>query len=681
MVTNDRPLVVYVVWHPDSEPARALADLLFTSLCTDSDYPARRGLGIPVGFRTSSSPEETPSPIPRDAAERIAVVVLVDAHMLVDSNWRDYVTSLGRQTPEMLVIPAALTPASHLPPELKALRAIALADVPEGDRETELLNRVMHGLAGYLDPGSRAVKVFISHTRRDDPGITQSVRRHFNEVAYLDHFFDDAHIPHGSRLAEAVTEAAGTALALLAIQTDNYSDREWCRVEVLEAKRRGVPIVVLDAVQAGELRSFPYLGNGPVIRWNGESTLPAVVGALLREVLRTRYFPQRVKSLCRRHGLDPEHQVFAYPPEIYTAVMHRNEATDAGRPVGPYLYPDPPLGTEELDLIRAAVSDLQPVTPTTLSALSAWPDPFPGAGSPSDAAASRTSARGRPERVVGLSVADPPDDELIRLGLSLLHLRQTFVELARHVFAAGWSVAYGGDLRQSGYTEVLFDLVRTHKRDDRPAPDRVVTYLAWPHWVGRTPDEDIPLTNVATLVRCAEPPAAPPNLPPSQDRGPGELLFGALGLTQMRTEMTAGIDSRVVLGGDVAGQAGFYPGIVEEALFAAQRGVPLFVAGGFGGAGRIVADALDGVDPPELTVDYQLEHTPRYGELLEAARSRGTVPDFDALVSTFRSTGMTGLANGLDEEENRRLTRTDDVDEVVALVLRGLHRLDELVRP
>lgn len=371
MLPDDGPVVaIYVVWHPASGVAAELAERLFTSLCTDPHYPARRGLGIPVRFRTSTSPAAVPASIPVGGVGRTAVVVLVDAHLVVDPAWRGYVAALvHRAQRDLVVIPVALTPVEHLPAELAALRTVPLADVPDGQRPTVLVNRVMHDVALLLDVASRTVKVFISHAKQDGLPIARTVRRYLHEVAGLDDFFDAADIPYGSRLADEITRAAGTALALLAIQTDTYASREWCRLEVLQAKRRHVPIVVLAAVEVGEHRAFPYLGNVPVVRWRGKSSLPTVVTALLREVLRARYFPRRVEALCRLYGLDPEHQVFAYPPELLTALTYRHDASNAGRPVGHYLYPDPPLGTEELELIHLMDPSLKPVTPTTLWAL------------------------------------------------------------------------------------------------------------------------------------------------------------------------------------------------------------------------------------------------------------------------------------------------------------------------
>ncbi|HEY1964991.1 MAG TPA: hypothetical protein VGG59_08670, partial [Acidobacteriaceae bacterium] len=50
---------------------------------------------------------------------------------------------------------------------------------------------------------------------------------------------------------------------------------------------------------------------------------------------------------------------------------------------------------------------------------------------------------------VGLSVSEPDEQELVRLGLDEIHVRHAFIEIARHILARGWSLAYGGDLRRA----------------------------------------------------------------------------------------------------------------------------------------------------------------------------------------------------------------------------------------
>ncbi len=276
---------------------------------------------------------------------------------------------------------------------------------------------------------------------------------------------------------------------------------------------------------------------------------------------------------------------------------------------------------------------------------------------------------------VGVSVSEPAEADLVGLGLSEMHVRHAFIETMRHLLACGWLVAYGGDFRKDGYTEALFDLVRTYNPHEISGPDRVLSYLAWPLWLDLTPADRAEIANIATLIEVPAPDGAPDRLPPIKERKPADLLWNSLALGAMREQMTANIDARLVLGGRLFGQQGIYPGVLEEAALALQRRVPLFVAGGFGGCGRAIAEALAGSDQPELTIDYQLEHTPRYRELLEAAKEIERDPDFPALGKTFASVGFGGLRNGLSEDENQRQAGTNDVDEIIALALRGLRQI------
>jgi SLOG cluster2 len=285
----------------------------------------------------------------------------------------------------------------------------------------------------------------------------------------------------------------------------------------------------------------------------------------------------------------------------------------------------------------------------------------------------------RKDIVVGLSVSEPDADELVSLGLSQMHVRHAFIEIVRHILARGWAVAYGGDLRAAGYTEALFDLVRTYDPAHLPGPDRVLAYLAWPIWLDVTDAQRAELANVATIKQVARPDGAPATLPVLTDRQPDDLLWSSLALTKMRVLMNSEIGARVVLGGRVHGQQGLYPGVAEEAALALRSGVPLYVAGGFGGCGRLVVSSRNGLRPPiELSVEYQLEHTPRYAELLDAATSAGWPPSFSDMIDAFTAASTDGFNNGLDEHENGHLLATDDVDEVIALVLRGLRHVTAL---
>lgn len=80
---------------------------------------------------------------------------------------------------------------------------------------------------------------------------------------------------------------------------------------------------------------------------------------------------------------------------------------------------------------------------------------------------------------VGVSVSDSPD--LLALGLSEGHLRDAMAEIALHVLASGRSLAYGGDLRQHGFTELLAELLGRYRNHPRHGGTIAVTTI----WLGR----------------------------------------------------------------------------------------------------------------------------------------------------------------------------------------------------
>jgi hypothetical protein len=72
--------------------------------------------------------------------------------------------------------------------------------------------------------------------------------------------------PPGFDFTEEIRENIKRS-AILAWQSDEYSSRPWCNIELLVAKECLRPIVVVLGIKEGEERSFPYLGNEDD-RWN-----------------------------------------------------------------------------------------------------------------------------------------------------------------------------------------------------------------------------------------------------------------------------------------------------------------------------------------------------------------------------------------------------------------------------
>jgi hypothetical protein len=281
---------------------------------------------------------------------------------------------------------------------------------------------------------------------------------------------------------------------------------------------------------------------------------------------------------------------------------------------------------------------------------------------------------------IGISISFSPD--LTPRGFGEVHLEDALVEFARYLLASGASLAYGGDHRQAGFTEVLFDLARTYNQEGRPNPTRIANFLAWPLHL------NVSTSRKAQLKDCAE----LHELPPPADLGVDATQFlppdtvenryvWTRCLTAMREEMNCHTQARILLGGTVrkneAGNhyLGKYPGLAEEAYLALRDEKPLFLVGAFGGCTQAVIEAIRGGQPEALTAEYQLQD-PGYAALVEHYNQYVGDPaeqiNYETLVDFFRLKGVSGLRNGLSDDDNQRLFGTRSVREMISLILQGL---------
>lgn len=190
----------------------------------------------------------------------------------------------------------------------------------------------------------RGIQIFISHSKHDGDGesVARSIRDWIHTHSALSSFFDVRDIPPGLPFAEILLHQIGVG-AVMAVHTDSYSSREWCRREVIEAKRRLVPMIVVDCVRDIDPRGIPYLGNVPVVRMDPDrqDRIGTVAGCLLDEIFLTLLWRCRVG---RYQAEFPGILFTARPPELIqlAALSHRGEETD---PI--IVYPEPLLSADE----------------------------------------------------------------------------------------------------------------------------------------------------------------------------------------------------------------------------------------------------------------------------------------------------------------------------------------------
>ncbi len=665
-------VLVQLEYHPTSTAAATMADNLHRAL---NDDPAVPGLRIPTLFIPDDGMGSVPEPQLAVEAERVLVVVLADDHLAAQAHrpsgtgrtWADYIVQLRAlcdRSPNHRFMPVQLSqyawPVDERLADLSFLRAWSIDD--EQERRSFIVRRILHVLLRRLQPrpafeDASPLTIFLSHTKLDleaEPRVVKSLLAHLTASQPQKTWFDSGDIEVGSRFAKEIEGGVRDA-ALLAVLTDSYSSRSWCRREVLLAKHFQRPVVVVDAIQAREVRSFPYVGNVPVVRWKGDAQ--EVLDLLLREALRQAY---AVESLEQRKQAGDA--VLPAGPELLTLVRREPDQV--------VLYPDPPLGAEELAIIEK--TGIRVETPLERHA--------------------KKSDLSAKSLIVALSSS--PAEDIAHFGLRPFHLEAALIEVSRYLLISGVRLAYGGHLGSDGYTVRLADLLRDpvveHLRGGTTDPGDVivpqlVNYLPWPSF--ETVHAQARLGPLVEVLPCQRPSRVDEGLDilftdPVRYEVPVDSAIRrfawARGLTEMRARQVSEVNARVVLGGRIGspsdGYRGQMPGVLEEILLSVEARQPVFLIGAYGGCARLVCEAIEGRRPAALTWDYH-RAVPFTEELRALYATMGaTWKDYDYIFQRIHDGGFDGLSNGLQPEENRELAVTRSPERIVELILTGLHK-------
>lgn len=665
-------LLVQFAYHASADEAALLAEYLHEALNDDPSVP---GLRIPTLFMPQTEPDHVPEPQLAAEADRVLVVVLADDHLAAYAHrptrsgrtWADYIVELRRLCEETgnQFMPVQLTqhawPIDRRLEDLNFLRAWTIDNKQEQRRC--IARRIIHLALRRLQSRPLAedtppLTIFLSHTKLDietEPRVVRSLLAHLTANQPQKTWFDSGDIEVGSRFAKEIERGVEDA-ALLAVLTDSYSSRSWCRREVLLAKHYRRPVVVVDAIQEREVRSFPYVGNVPVVRWKGDAQ--EVIDVLLREALRQAYAADTLEKRKRADDV-----VLPTVPELLTLVQ-----CDSGHVV---LYPDPPLGSEELAVIEK--TNVRVETPLGRHA--------------------REHDLTAKSLVVALSAS--PAEDISCFGLRSVHLEAALLEISRYLLISGIRLAYGGHLGTDGYTIRLADLLRDpvveHLRgcnteSNVKSVPQIVNYLPWPSF--ETVHAQARLGPLVDVIQCRRPSDIDETLDPlftdpvlcevPVDSAIRRFAW-ARGLTEMRRRQVAEVNARVVIGGRIGsasdGYHGRMPGVLEEILLSIEANQPVYLIGAYGGCARLVCEALNGKQLSALTWDHH-RAIPYSVELRDLYTERG-IPweDYDTIFRRLRDGGFDSLCNGLRLDENQELAVTRSTERIVELILSGLQNL------
>ncbi|WP_180699908.1 toll/interleukin-1 receptor domain-containing protein [Pseudomonas crudilactis] len=365
-------LVIYVIWHPIFTGGPEIAEVLRQHFRRNLYENISGGAGISVIFRSAILTDTgVPISIDLDDAHSTAIVVLADDFLSTDPAWIKYVQELAIRT-DKKGLAARIFPVSidsnvlaRLNIEEQALRWDRwLGTKPElfqlltSSLTYQFCRMLRHYLEHLRHPTEeddaleaylKKVQIFLSHSKHDDKGeeIAYKIRDRLHAGNGLAGFFDVHDIPAGLKFNKVLLQQVRVS-AMVAIHTDSYSSREWCRREIIEAKRWSVPLVVANSLNDLDERGFPYMGNVPVVRLDpNENRIDFVIGRLLDEVLKD--FLWRCQLMLLQDPAINNIFFVPRPPELISLAILPPEI-ETPNPI--IVYPDPPLSKEEQRLFE-----------------------------------------------------------------------------------------------------------------------------------------------------------------------------------------------------------------------------------------------------------------------------------------------------------------------------------------
>lgn len=362
-------LVIYIIWHLDFTDGAELAEILRGHFRRELYQNVAGGTGLSVIFRSEPLPGTgRPLPINFSESDTTAVLILVESCMANDPEWGAYLRELSMQSKEAglgtHLFPVFIeSEGLNLGLEEQALRwdkwiqddssNIANLHIRLISELTyEFCRMLRHYLEHLKQPEKdedellnylRKVQIFLSHSKHDKDGerIARLIREQLHSGHGLSSFFDVHDIPAGLPFHQVLLKQVAQS-AVVAIHTDSYSSREWCRREIIEAKRHSVPLVVANCISELDERGFPYMGNVPIVRMDPRQAerINVVIARLLDEVLKD--FLWR----CRIQLVNSEQSAVQFVPRAPELISLAGlKFPDVGQPI--IVYPDPPLSAEE----------------------------------------------------------------------------------------------------------------------------------------------------------------------------------------------------------------------------------------------------------------------------------------------------------------------------------------------
>jgi hypothetical protein len=583
---NLSPLKIFVIWHPDFTDGRKYADILFRTFSRDEVDFTGANIGIPVYYLTTPDFKYFESSVTN--TEKTVFVLLINEKMVIDNDWRNFASLLFNfcDNNTKTIYPVAVNDidsAKNICSNLAKINFIRLVvDHQSYDDKIfissakKLCFELAHELCRLLfnrervteetvTSSAQSIKVFLSHAKTDGERYASRINTYVSSKTSLKTFIDVNDIARGTNFEKAIENNIINSV-LVAIYTDLYSSRDWCQKEVLSAKRKGCPIIILDALSDREIRRFPYGANTKVIHLGHEEIsddrCKEIVYEVLLEALKIKYNELFLKYSIILYKINEGNtKIFSYPPELYTLLINLEDSDEI------VLYPEPPLNINELSILDKYKPNHLFITPTLLSCLDCYRNKF------------------LTDKNIGLSISMP--STFGEIAQTDMHLAMFYTELCRYLLTADVNLLYAGNVnykKDINFIDVLQELINNYCFNSEKN-DRIKIF----HLQNEIISDELK----ASMLPCFQ--------FIQIEETPDDL-------TILRNKVAEKTFARIIVGGRTKGYPGKYPGIIEETYIALQKQTPIFILGAYGGASELIVKCMQGEEVKD-SIDENLAAT------------------------------------------------------------------------
>ncbi len=338
------PLNIYILYDFKCNEAYKIYEYLYKMLCRDLQHPLKEKIGIPVYFCTNDTKTKI-TDIDFSKSDLNIVIGLVDLFMYSSQDWDNYVRRIldKSQIPDSNVklLPVALTDYATDFVGLNKINIIKYGDNNIFNHISDFEIRLYDFIISTLrQKTNEYLQIFISHAKKDGKEKADELKSYIAMNTKLQYFYDANSIKDGINFSDVINRNTENSL-LVVLNSDVYSERDWCQREVITAKEADCPIVLVDLISGKVGRAFPYLGSIPWIAYK-EGDWEDVLKLLLRTAVRYMYQKLFLNYLVYNRNCT-DCRILQCTPEIFTISKITEDKI---------LYPEPPLGFAERNLLK-----------------------------------------------------------------------------------------------------------------------------------------------------------------------------------------------------------------------------------------------------------------------------------------------------------------------------------------